>query len=159
MTAQNKVQTQVAARERPESQWDQSRFAEGSRYTGKVRGLTIVSRSKMEESLRKSSKACKVAAAVIAEWIRDTQRSLQKQELWRESLEQEVRNQQERIRNLAGVVVDHKDRLQLLKRVVLQEGRALVELRAKYEGRTQPKIRVNLPDKKSIKPIKLVSVE
>ena len=63
---QERVQTQVAARERPESQWDQSRFAEGSRYTSQVRRLTITSRSKMEESLRKSSKACKTAAAVIA---------------------------------------------------------------------------------------------
>ena len=69
MTALERVQTQVATREQPESQWNQSRFADGSRYTGQVRRLSSVSRSKMEESLRKLSKACKAAAAVTAEWI------------------------------------------------------------------------------------------
>ena len=67
MTALERVQTQVATRERPESQWNQSRITDGSRYTGQVKSLSSVGRSKMEESLRKSFKACKAAAAVTAE--------------------------------------------------------------------------------------------
>ena len=155
---QERVQTQVTARERPEAQWDQSGFAKGSGYIGQVRRSTGMNRSRMEESLRESSKACKIAAAVIAEWIRDTQRSLQKQRLWRDSIEQEVRNQQERIRNLAGVVVDHEDRLQLLKRVVRQEGRALVELKAKHGGRAQSQPRANLSDERPRDPIKVEKI-
>ena len=66
-----------------------------------------------------------------------------------------MRSQQEGVRNLAVVVVDHEDRLQLLEKIVLRQGRALVELRAKYEGGTQPKIRANPPDKKPIEPTKV----
>ena len=88
MTALGKVQTQVTAGERPESQWNQFGFADGSRYTGQVKRLPSVDRSDMEESLKKSAKACKAAAAVTAEWIRDTHRSLQKQEIRWESLQQ-----------------------------------------------------------------------
>ena len=67
-----------------------------------------------------------------------------------------MRSQQEGVQNLAVVVVDHKDRLQLLEKIVLRQGRALVELRAKYEGGTKPKIRANPPAKK---PTELAKVE
>ena len=64
---QERVQTQVTAMEQPEAQWDQSRFTKGSGYTGQVRRSTGMNRSRMEELLRESSKACKIAAAVIVE--------------------------------------------------------------------------------------------
>ena len=160
MTALERVQTQVATGERPESQWNQSGFADGSRYTGQVRRLSSVSRSKMEESLRKSSKACKAAAAVTAEWIRDTHRSLQKQELRWESLKQEVRSQQKEVQNLAvearGRKQEHEERLQLLENLVLQQGRALAELRVKYENGSKLRRQANPPTKR---PTELFKVE
>ena len=114
MTALGKVQTQVATGERPESQWNQFGFTDGSRYTGQVKRLSSVDRSEMEESLKKSSKACKAAAAVTAEWIRDTHRSLQKQEIRWESLQQEVRSQQKEIQNLAGEARGKKQEQEVL---------------------------------------------
>ena len=58
-------------------------------------------KSKMEELLKNLSKACKAAAAVTSEWIRDTHRSLQKQELRWECLKLVVRGQQKEVQNLA----------------------------------------------------------
>ena len=82
----------------------------------------MVSRSKMEESLRESSKACKTAAAVLAKWIRDTHRTLLKLEPRCEGLKQEVRSQQKGAQNLTVVVVDHEDRVELLEKIVLRQG-------------------------------------
>ena len=76
--------------------------------------MLSVDKSKMEELLKNSSKACKAAAAVTSEWIRDTHRSLQKQELRWESLKQEVRSQQKEVQNLAveaqGRKQEHEER-------------------------------------------------
>ena len=126
---------------RPGSQWNQLRITNGSRYTGQAKSVLNVSRSKMEDSLRKSAKACKAAAAVTAEWIRDTHRSLQRQELRWEGLEQEVRSQRKEVRNLAEDAKDreqgYEKRLQLLEDLVLQQGRALGELKVKYENESR----------------------
>ena len=141
VTALKRVQTQVAIRERPGSQWNQSRITDGSRYTGQAKNGSNVSRAKMEDALRKSSKACKAAAAVTAEWIRDTHRSLQRQELRWEGLDQEVRSQRKEVRNLAEDAKDreqgYEKRLQLLEDLVLQQGRALSELKVKYEDESR----------------------
>ena len=146
---QERVQTQVAIEARPGAQWDQLRVTDGPRYTGQVKRLTTASKSKMEESLRESSKACKTAAAVLAKWIRDTHRTLLKLELWCDGLKQEVRSHQKGAQNLTAVVVDHEDRAERLEKIVLQQGLALVELRAKYEGRIKPGARVDLLTKGS----------
>ena len=102
----------------------------------------------MEESLKKSAKACRAAAAVTAEWIRDTHRSLQKQELRWEGLEQEVRSQGKEIRNLTEDVKNnghgYDKRLQLLEELVLQQGQALSELRVRYENEVRLRRQENL---------------
>ena len=106
----------------------------------------------MEESLKKSAKACKAAAAVTAEWIRDTHRSLQKQEIRWESLQQEVRNQQKEIQNLTeearGKKQEQEVRLQFLENLVLQQGRALAEVTVKCETGSKPRRQANPPVKR-----------
>ena len=102
----------------------------------------------MEDSLRKSAKACKAAAAVTAEWVRDTHRSLQRQELRWEGLEQEVRSQRKEVQNLAEDAKDrgqgYEKRLQLLEDLVLQQGQALGELKVKYENEARLRRQENL---------------
>ena len=100
--------------------------------------------------MKNSSKACKAAAAVTSEWIRDTHRSLQKQELRWECLKQEVRGQQKEVQNLVVEGQDrkqehdkHEERLQLLENLVLQQGRALAELRAKCESGSRTRRQAN----------------
>ena len=67
-----------------------------------------------------------------------------------------MRSQQEGVQNLAVVVVDHEERLQLLEKIVLRQGRALVKLRAKYEGGTKLRRQTNPPTKR---PTELSKVE
>ena len=102
----------------------------------------------MEDSLKKSAKACRAAAAVTAEWIRDTHRSLQKQELRWEGLEQEVRSQRKEIRNLTEDAKNsghgYDKRLQLLEDLVLQQGQALSKLRVRYESEVRLRRQENL---------------
>ena len=134
--------------ERPESQWAQLRIVTRSQCTGQAGRVLNVSSLRMEESLKKSAKACRAAAAVTAEWIRDTHRSLQKQELRWEGLEQEVRSQGKEIRNLTEDVKNnghgYDKRLQLLEELVLKQGQALSELRVRYENEVRLRRQENL---------------
>ena len=71
-----------------------------------------------------------------------------------------MRSQQKEVQNLAvearGRKQEHEERLQLLENLVLQQGRALAELKVKYENESKLRRQASLPTKR---PTELFKVE